>query len=115
MFKLLKNKKGQSTAEYAILIGIVIAAVIGMQTWVSRTLKARIHDAASNAPAIATQAGETWPTWLTTNQYEPPVPSSSTTVRTSPIREARTTNNEILRTIEGAEITNRVGSVNYTP
>jgi uncharacterized protein (UPF0333 family) len=115
MFKLLRNKKAQSTAEYAILIGIVIAAVIGMQTWVSRSLKARIHDAVSNAPAIATQAGETWPTWLTTNQYEPPVPSTSSTVRTIPIRESRTTNNEILREIVGGEVTNRVGSVNYTP
>lgn len=115
MFKLLRNKKAQSTAEYAILIGIVIAAVIGMQTWVSRSLKARIHDAVSNAPVIATDAGETWPAWLTTNQYEPPVPSTSTTIRTSPVREARTANNEIIRTFEGGEITNRTGCVTYTP
>lgn len=115
MFKLLRNKKAQSTAEYAILIGIVIAAVIGMQTWVSRSLKARIHDAVGNANTIATNAGLVWPTWLTTNQYEPPVPSTSTTVRTSPIRESRTANNEILREIVGGETTNRTGSVNYTP
>ena len=41
MFFRLFAKKGQSTAEYAILIGIVIAAAVGIQTYVKRGLQAR--------------------------------------------------------------------------
>ncbi len=43
MFKL--NKKGQNTAEYAVLIGLVVAAVIAMQTYVKRGVQGRMHDA----------------------------------------------------------------------
>ena len=37
-----KNKKGQNIAEYAILIALVIAAAIGIQTYVKRGLQARM-------------------------------------------------------------------------
>lgn len=40
MFRLFA-KKGQSTAEYAILIGVVIAAAVGIQTYVKRGLQAK--------------------------------------------------------------------------
>jgi len=43
--KMNKRLKGQSTAEYAILIGLVIAAAVAMQIYVKRTLQARVHDA----------------------------------------------------------------------
>ena len=36
---------GQSTAEYAILIAIVVAAMVGMQTYVKRGLQAKYKDA----------------------------------------------------------------------
>jgi Flp pilus assembly pilin Flp len=42
----LKNRKAQNTAEYALLIALVIAGVIAMQTYAQRALQARIHDAA---------------------------------------------------------------------
>lgn len=41
----LKNKKAQNTAEYALLIALVVAGVIAMQTYAQRALQARIHDA----------------------------------------------------------------------
>ena len=44
--KLNKNRKGQNTAEYALLISLVVAAIIAMQTYAQRTLQARIRDAA---------------------------------------------------------------------
>jgi len=44
--KLLKNKKAQNTAEYALLISLVIAGVIAMQTYAQRALQGRIRDAA---------------------------------------------------------------------
>ncbi|MDP2940615.1 MAG: hypothetical protein Q8O13_11200 [Candidatus Omnitrophota bacterium] len=43
MLKL--RKRGQSTAEYAVLIGLVIAAAVGMRIYVERGLKARTHGA----------------------------------------------------------------------
>lgn len=43
--KLIKNKKAQQTAEYALLISLVVAAVIAMQTYAQRTLQARIRGA----------------------------------------------------------------------
>jgi Flp pilus assembly pilin Flp len=42
------NRKGQNTAEYAILIALIIAAAIGMQTYVKRGLQARLHDESKN-------------------------------------------------------------------
>jgi len=42
----LKNRKAQNTAEYALLIALVVAGVIAMQTYAQRALQARIHDAA---------------------------------------------------------------------
>ena len=42
----LKNKKAQNTAEYALLIALVVAGVIAMQTYAQRAMQARIHDAA---------------------------------------------------------------------
>jgi len=39
------NRHGQNTAEYAIVIAIVLGAVIGMQTFVRRALNAKVADA----------------------------------------------------------------------
>ena len=44
--KLFKNKKAQNTAEYAILISLVVAGIIAMQTYAQRALQARVRDAA---------------------------------------------------------------------
>jgi len=40
--KMLKNNKGQNTAEYAILIALVVGAAIAMQTYVKRGLQGGI-------------------------------------------------------------------------
>ena len=46
MFKRLrKNKKAQNTAEYALLISLVVAAIIAMQVYAQRGLQGRIRDA----------------------------------------------------------------------
>lgn len=44
--KLLKSKLAQTTAEYALLIALVVAAVIAMQTYAQRAIQGRIRDAA---------------------------------------------------------------------
>jgi len=38
------NRKGQNTAEYAILIALVIAMAVGTQTYIKRGLQARMRD-----------------------------------------------------------------------
>ncbi len=43
--QLCKNKNGQNTAEYALLIALVIAGVIAMQQYAQRSMQARIRDA----------------------------------------------------------------------
>lgn len=45
MFRLLNEKRGQNTAEYAILIGVIVAAAIAMQVYVRRGMQARVKDA----------------------------------------------------------------------
>jgi Flp pilus assembly pilin Flp len=62
--KLNKNRKGQNTAEYALLISLVVAAIIAMQTYAQRTLQARIRDAAVYLSNVNATLG-------TTTQYEP--------------------------------------------
>jgi Flp pilus assembly pilin Flp len=45
MLKFLKNKKAQSVAEYVIILGLVVATVVAMQTYVKRGVQGRIRDA----------------------------------------------------------------------
>ncbi len=52
--KLVKNKKAQNTAEYAILISLVVAGIIAMQTFAQRAIQARIRDAAHYGAYIPT-------------------------------------------------------------
>lgn len=62
--KLIKNKKAQQTAEYALLIALVVAAVIAMQTYAQRTIQGRIRDAGDYLSTQTSALG-------TTDQYEP--------------------------------------------
>ena len=59
---MLRRKKiGQSTAEYAIVIGLVIAAAVAMQVYVKRGIQAKIKGAVDYQPDKM----------FTTGQYEP--------------------------------------------
>jgi Flp pilus assembly pilin Flp len=62
--KLLKNKKAQNTAEYAILISLVVAGIIAMQTYAQRALQSRVRDASSYMTDQTSSIG-------TSKQYEP--------------------------------------------
>ena len=66
MLKLF-NRKGQNTAEYAILIAVVIGAIIAMQLYVKRGLQGKVRDVTDNVGAGLLDAGYT----KVTNQYEP--------------------------------------------
>ena len=68
--KLMKNKKAQNTAEYAILISLVVAGIIAMQTYAQRALQSRVRDASQYLKAETSVMGATVqyePYYLTTN------------------------------------------------
>jgi len=67
MYRYLRNKVGQNTAEYAILIGVIVAAVIAMQLYVRRGMQARIKDAVDYSLNLDDGA----PDVFKGSQYEP--------------------------------------------
>ena len=83
MFRnLFKNSKGQNTAEYALLIALVAAGVIAMQTYAQRALQARMHDASTYlATSTNTIGGST--------QYEPPYLKSEYDVTRTAVENKR--------------------------
>jgi len=42
MFMRMQKNRGQTTAEYAVLLGLVIAAVMAMQIYVKRGLQGKV-------------------------------------------------------------------------
>jgi Flp pilus assembly pilin Flp len=72
--KLIKNKKAQNTAEYAILIALVVAGIIAMQTYAQRAIQARVRDASVFLGQTTAFNG------LNTVQYEPYYLSTDYTV-----------------------------------
>lgn len=113
MFRFLNNKRAQNTAEYAILIGVIVAAAIAMQIYVRRGMQARIKDAVDYSmsnPAMSENP-------FNTSQYEPYYMSSDTqTNQTGSTREAMIQGGAIEREIMN-EYTSRTGTTtisNYT-
>jgi len=73
------NRKGQNTAEYAILIALIIAAAVGMQTYVKRGLQGRVKDAVVHTGTAQEVGGANLN--FTGTQYEPYYSESDTKVR----------------------------------
>ena len=73
--KHLLSKKAQSTAEYAVLFGLVVGAVITMQVYVKRSLQAKVRDASKlmtdQGGSGVGVGGTSSATLGTTEQYEP--------------------------------------------
>lgn len=63
-------KKAQSTVEYGILIGVIVAAAVAMQTYIKRSLQAKQKDAATLLTSVSGTL-DAGPTLGTTSQYEP--------------------------------------------
>jgi hypothetical protein len=110
MFRLLNKKKGQNTAEYAILIGVIVAAAIAMQIYVRRGMQARIKGAVDYT-MTADDAGGT--TIFNESQYEPYyMESSMETTSQGDSSEAMAKGGEITRAITN-EFTERKGEITY--
>jgi len=81
------DKKGQNTVEYAILIALVIAAAVAMQTYVKRGVQGRVHDASDKYYSDFT-SNTNWATIsnttanVTFKQYEPKNLTSQSTQQT---------------------------------
>lgn len=75
MLGKLNSRRAQSTAEYAVLLALVIAAVIGMQTYVKRGWQARVKvetDQMSNDITENTNWADVSTTAVTKSEhYEP--------------------------------------------
>ena len=73
------NRKGQNTAEYAILIALIIAAAVGMQTYVKRGLQGRVKEAVDHTGTAQEVGGANLS--FSGDQYEPYYAQSDTKVR----------------------------------
>jgi Flp pilus assembly pilin Flp len=78
----LKNRKAQNTAEYALLIALVVAGVIAMQTYAQRAMQARIHDASQYLANSTSEIGNS-------TQYEPYYLQSNYDVNTNSVDNKR--------------------------
>lgn len=87
MLRLMR--KGQSTAEYAIVIGLVVAAAVAMQVYVKRGIQSKIKDAVDGTLG----AGQYEPYYLTT---------SNTSTRNLNNSEATSTGGGVARTVSDA-------------
>lgn len=63
------GKRAQTTAEYAIVIALIVGAVVAMQVYVKRGLQGRMRDAVDHTGAGADVGGEVLS--LSGDQYEP--------------------------------------------
>jgi len=68
----LIDRKGQSTLEYAILIVVIIAALISLQTYIKRGLQGRLKSSADDI-------GDGFSTAKAANYYKTIVSISNTT------------------------------------
>lgn len=57
MMPLKETARGQSFAEYAVLIGVVTAAILGMQLYAKRGLQASVKMAADQLSPFRNEAG----------------------------------------------------------
>ena len=100
---MLFNRKGQNTAEYAIVIALVVAAAIAMRVYVKRSLQGGIKYTVDHLQKDASG----------TKQYEPYYSQSdySTTQQAYKDSEETKTGGEVVRTFGagGAKTTTRTG------
>jgi len=86
------NKKGQNTAEYAILIALVIAAAVAMQTYVKRSMQGGVKFAVDKVKKADGRTG----------QYEPYYLQSSFDTTQSAYKDT-------VQTEEGGKVTRTIG------
>lgn len=97
-----KKHYGQSTAEYVIVLGLIVGAVLAMQVYVKRGLQGRIRevtDTVDNVYSASEREGAWIPTFTAGRQYEPYYAESKVTQsRQSDERQKMTKGGEVEKT-----------------
>ena len=70
MLRWFNSRRGQNTAEYAILIGVIVAAAIAMQLYIRRGMQARVKDAVDYTKTGVNTTGD-YACLFQSAQYEP--------------------------------------------
>lgn len=105
-----RSRKGQNTAEYAILIGVIVAAAIAMQIYIRRGMQARIKDAVDYTQTADDSASVNL---FTQSQYEPYYMSTNfTTTQAGVSSEQQQLGGGIVKDIT-SETTQRTGNQVY--
>jgi len=115
MLRWLNSRKGQNTAEYAILIGVIVAAAIAMQIYVRRGMQAKYKEATDFAMTADTMSGVPEAANLfTANQYEPYyLATNYVTTQQGAQQEQMQTGGGVVRS-SISDVTQRTGNQTYS-
>lgn len=106
-----RGRLGQSTAEYALLFGVAITAIVAMQVYVKRGMNARFKDATDSATdAVWAKLGNGGAPPKEATQYEPYYTSSSYAVDQKADRVDHMETGGIVKKTGIDESTKRTGS-----
>ncbi len=112
MFRWLNSKRGQNTAEYAILIGVIVAAAIAMQIYVRRGMQARVKEAVDWTTTSDEQSG-TGINIFEQKQYEPYyLATNYVTTQTGAVSEQQQAGGGVIRDSQ-SDVTQRQGNQSY--
>ena len=116
MFRWLNSKKGQNTAEYAILIGVIVAAAIAMQIYVRRGMQAKVKEAVDFTATADTMSGVAETANLfSQKQYEPYyLATNYTTTQTGSVSEQMLSGGGLTRDSSQGDVTQRTGNQTYS-
>ncbi len=105
------NRTGQSTAEYAIVFAVVLAALVGMQIYVKRGINARLKDASdSSMDSLWTKLGKTGTPAAPDTQYEPYYASSDYDIHQKASHRDKMEEGGVVKKEDVDETTTRSGS-----
>jgi len=105
------NRIAQSTAEYAIIIAIVVGAIVAMQVFVKRGIQGRVRDVVDYTGGANDQLAKDL---FTGNQYEPYYSESNMDVQSNAQRtETRAAGGAVNKVITG-EVSTRTGTQKTT-
>lgn len=107
MLRFLRQRKAQNTAEYAIMIGVIVAVAIAMQVYIKRGLQGRVKEAVDHVGQGGVVGGSEL--GFSGTQYEPYyLQSDSTSTGTTIQKETVAEGGGVTRALEKQE-TQRTG------
>ncbi|MDD5431570.1 MAG: hypothetical protein PHO70_01065 [Candidatus Omnitrophica bacterium] len=94
MLRYHLRKKGQSTLEYAILIGVIVAGLIAMQTYIKRGYEGKLRESADTMGKQYNPEDTTYNYTTSTSSLSTEVVSDSKTTTTIQNQTSNRTGNE---------------------